>query len=408
MGAVCSGKRPKTSDIEDTDAPPPLRKDSRVSQPIDIQAIEVDDARSNFVQVEDKTSTDVVPIAGERTNKLPDKYPEEVEKNIPQEKIRITELKRKIPETEEKPIEKKKQEIPKRKPIPAAITTAVDADPAQIQVEDTVILKRTPVSSSPKQFAQDLKADLEGTTKKRLPESRERPPEIDIPTVYKTGNSLNVANEAEETLKPLSTRSDLSEVSSIGEMFASDLKENKIDVEEAKNTDVSVKEADDVETPNVEKLADLFADLGDSNTDILFAEENEAKEEVLLAAIQEVEEEEVEAKDELDATQVPEADAMIVKQSEVMEEFVEVQDVAEVEADIVEVKEVNVEEPEIAEAVEAKKADVKADAKIEKIDAPEPIAEPVKELEPVFVATHSVISEDDDVMEFEEPESTEV
>jgi len=421
MGAVCSGKRPKTSDIEDTD-PPPLNNNSRVSKPVDIQAIKIDDARSDFVQVEDKTSTDVRPIAGERTNKLPDKYPEEKAK--PKEKIRITEVKKQIPPAKEIPVQKEK-DLKKRKPkpVPAPITTAVEADPAHIQIEDTIVLKRTPVSSSPKKFAEDLKADLEESTKKRLPESRERPPDIEpIPS-----KNLEVS-EPETISKPHSTRSDLSDVSSIGEMFAADLKKEEIDViEEVTN----VKEAEEVGTPNVQKLADLFADLGDDNTDILFSEETETKEEK-VEVVQE--EEEVEGKEEvkIDAVEVQEADALDVKEAdpvtveetdavevkedsvEVMEEFVQVQEIAEVEADVVEVKEVNVEVPEKAEETDevvevTKEKEEAEDVKVEeKIDAPEPNVEPLNELEPVFIATTSIISEDDDVMEFEEPESTEV
>jgi len=284
MGAVCSGKRPQTSDQEDI-GPAPVRKGSRVSSAVDVQCIEVDDMRSDFVQVEDHVNavTSAVPIAGERTHKLPEKYPEENEKK-----------------------EKEEKTTKKREPTPRAvtlITTAVEAEPAEIQIFDAtkvVSEKRTPDSSSPKNFAEDLKEDMK---KKRDPAKRERAPSIPASMPAPPPDSVLQEEEfkpssvrsTQQHERPSSTRSDISEFDSVGEMFAAELDEKmlSIDVKERGSEENmesvptpfnspqlteqvnQVYVGDDVPpTQNEAEIAELFADLGDDNAAVLLFSED--------------------------------------------------------------------------------------------------------------------------------------
>merc|ERR1719483_1873864 len=120
---------------------------------------------------------------------------------------------------------------PKKKAAPTPIPTAVDADPNLIQVEvseDINLKKRTPMGSSPKNFSADLKADLEKSSKKRDPASRKRPPPIalNLPpelTNIDTSDDDNHKVPSPRSDPPQSTRSDISEYDSVGEMFAAEL-----------------------------------------------------------------------------------------------------------------------------------------------------------------------------------------
>merc|ERR1719285_567537 len=251
----------------------------------------------------------VVPLAG-RKHKLPEKEPEETSNpalavdtdptRIQVEVAQDLTMKRRNPES----IPKKTSttapiKFPqKKKAAPMPISTAVDADPTFIQVEvseDINLKKRTPMGSSPKNFSADLKADLEKSNKKRDPASRKRPPPpaLNIPpevTNIDTTDDDNLKVPSPRSDPPQSTRSDISEYDSVGEMFAAELQDevplsidtgDLVQISEPEGALVTpmnspeVPPAQVVEEP-VGKLADLFDDLGDDdNTDDFFGEEEE-------------------------------------------------------------------------------------------------------------------------------------
>merc|ERR1719285_1421568 len=337
----------------------------------------------------------VVPLAG-RKHKLPEKEPEETSNpalavdtdptRIQVEVAQDLTMKRRNPES----IPKKTSttapiKFPqKKKAAPMPISTAVDADPTFIQVEvseDINLKKRTPMGSSPK---------------------RPPPPALNIPpevTNIDTTDDDNLKVPSPRSDPPQSTRSDISEYDSVGEMFAAELQDevplsidtgDLVQISEPEDALVTpmnspeVPPAQVVEEP-VGKLADLFDDLGDDdNTDDFFGEEEE---EVQSAAAP------VEIREEEPILEEPKQD--ISEDEPAKEEPIQNEPMKDEPVQIEPLKE----EPKKEEPIqiEPMKEEPKKEESIE-VETPE---EPTVAPPPV----QENIDEDDDVFEFDEPEN---
>merc|ERR1719354_153916 len=264
------------------------------------------------------------------------------------------------------------------------------------------------MGSSPINFSEDLKADLEQSNRKRDPASRKRPPPaaLNLPpevTNIDISDDDNLKVPSPRSDRPQSTRSDISEYDSVGEMFAAELQDEvpiSIDtgdlVQISEPEDALVTPMNSPEVPDqvvqepVGKLADLFDDLGnDDNTDDFFGEEEEEVQSA-AAPIELKEPIQEEAKKDISEDE-PVKEEEPLQNEPMKEQPIEIEQMKEEPKKEEPIKVETPEEPTPMKE-EPKKEEL---IKVETPEEPTVVPPPVQEN----------IDEDDDVIEFDEPEN---